>query len=280
MNSKLGIETIPGYVDHLGIITNKPATSGSISVGEDLITYIPGDSDKGDDIIPILCNKSQFRSIRCSELSKALSNKVFFKEGLVYSEGGDNFKMKVSPGSLKTEIPAIHQVLSPELSKYADGVILKGEVNEEDIVSVEDKYSQLYSGNDKSGYDFIKYTTDNDIDLGDRPFTVNVVSAGSDVYTDTLNFNGIIYHCVSPGLKGMVNLDVRYSSSIGISTKNVVFQLFSYNEDLALESRNFIQNLDNKVQVEFIDGVLRVCPMSSNIFECIINNCTLTYAKS
>lgn len=279
-NSKLGTNTISGYIDHLGIITDSGYVPGTVFIEGDSLSYIPNDNNESGEVIPILNNNSTFRPIRCSELHNSILRKVFFKQCLVYQEDEDTVKMKINPDSLQSDIPVITQKSLSELSKAADGISFNNEFGIEDMQEINSRYSELYSGEDKKGFDFLQLTTKNKIDLGDKYFSTTVISADSDVYTDTLNLNGIIRHCVSSELKGSANIDVRYSTAKGVFSENIVFSVFSYDQDLKLEVKNFIQDINDKVQVEYINGVLRVYPLDSTVNECIINNCILTYAKS
>ena len=279
-NSKLGTNTISGYIDHLGIITNNGYIPGTVFIDRDSLSYIPNDNNESGEVIPILNNKTTFRPIRCSELANAISRKVYFKQCLIYQEDEDTIKMKVNPDSLQSDIPTIMQKSLAEQSKFADGISFNNTFSPDDVQDINSKYSELYEGDDKKGFDFLQLTTKNNIDLEDRYFSTIVISAESDIYTDTLNLNGIVRHCVSPELKGSVNMDIRYSTSKGVFSENVVFSIFSYDQDLKLEIRNFIQDINDKVQVEYINGVVRVYPLDSTVNECIINNCILTYAKS
>lgn len=278
--SRTGTNTFSGFVDNLDIITSTREGLGSvISIeGESLVYTHPRSEDTGT--IPILNNDSEFRSIRCSELTKALNNKAFFNQCLIFAEDKDTFKMKLNSEVLKEEIPTIAQRKDGDNTLVADGISFINDITSDQVSLINTNYSSIFGGNDKNGFDLIKYSANNSIDLSGKSFTTYIISAGSDVYTDTVNFNGIIRHCVSKGLSGTANVDIRYSIRDNVYSGNIVFEVFSYDNEMKLCIRNFIQEIDNKVQAEFIEGVLRVYPLNSTINECIINNCILTYAKS
>ena len=282
MSSKLGTNTVPGYIDHLGIITNQGSEPGEISLTDNSIIYLPQDKTLDDEIVTISNSSSRFKSIKCSDLTKALSAKSFFKEGLTYVEQDDSIKLKLNPNVLSSgEIPNIIHPLSADVSKFSDGIKFNNKISTTDALAIQSRYEDLYEGEDRVGFDFMKSAVDNGVDLTNRPLAIVIIAAGSDVYTDTVNFNGIIRHSVCPSLGGSVDIDVRYSTTPGrIYTYNIVFPLFNYSSNLTLNIRSFIQDIDSKVQVEFIDGVLKVFPTKSDINECIINSCILTYAKS
>lgn len=274
--SKLGTNTVSGYVDHLGIIQKKDNTLGAITIGEDSIVCTP----RGSNIsTPVLIKNSDFRAIKCSELTRALVNKCYFKQCLVYFEE-EAFKMKVNPLQLIDDIPTIMQPPTGDLSKYADGIELNSNTTEADKSEIDNIYSELYDGDDKEGMNSVKYSTNSRLDLIGDSNIVEIIVSGSDVYTDTINFNGIIHHFTAPNLSGIVNIDVRYSfSDSSIKNDSISFNLFSYDSEGSLTSRNFIQDVNDEIRCEFINGVLRLFPLSTNICECIINNCVLTYGK-
>lgn len=285
MSSKLDTNTVPGYIDHLGIITDQRPNPGEISITENGFVYLPYDKETDDEIVTLLNNSSQFRSIKCSELTRALSAKSYFREGLSYAENDNTFKIKLNPKALGGgEVPTIIHPISQDVSKFSDGIEFTDEqtLSTADVISIGARYSSLYEGNDRVGFDFMISSANNGVDLvNNRPFTITLISGESDVYTDTINFNGIIRHSVGQDLSGSVNLDVRYSMNSGkIYSGNIVFSVFNYDQNLTLESKNFIQDINSKVQAEFIDGVFKIYPMDPNVTECIINNCILTYAKS
>lgn len=49
---------------------------------------------------------------------------------------------------------------------------------------------------------------------------------------------------------------------------------------LVLESEDWIKVIgDDEIQVEFIEGILKALPLSNDVSECIISNCTVIYGK-
>ena len=123
MSSKLDTNTVPGYIDHLGIITDQRPNPGEISITENGFVYLPYDKETDDEIVTLLNNSSQFRSIKCSELTRALSAKSYFREGLSYAENDNTFKIKLNPKALGGgEVPTIIHPISQDVSKFSDGI--------------------------------------------------------------------------------------------------------------------------------------------------------------
>lgn len=302
---KIDSNTVDGYIDHLGIVHKQDSKLGYITIdysGD--LSYIPPTSDD-DEVISILNNESTFRPIRCSELYRAINNKAHFKFGMTYGfreNKEDVFEMKLNIDSLvdnnenkiclnplsdseeqffaSTEsIPLIKQPKKLETSNSMKGIRLGRSLDDSDVVAINSAYNNLYDGKDKIGFDLIKYSANNGPDLGDEPWTACLVSPCSDVYTDTLNLNGIMRHNVTDNLSGTVDLDVRYSVRGNIYTGSVSFSAFTYDSDKNLTTQNIVHNINNFVQVEYINGVLRVFPLKTEVIECIINNCIITYAK-
>jgi hypothetical protein len=109
---------------------------------------------------------------------------------------------------------------------------------------------------------------------------LELIRHDSDTYTNVLNISELIYYNSKPGISGVFDVTIEYSKAGRIYVKDLSFQAFKYtssNDLPVLNVENYITEINNDVQLEYIDNTIRVNPMSSEIDECILSRCTITY---
>lgn len=120
------------------------------------------------------------------------------------------------------------------------------------------------------------------IDVLNQSRTFTLVSAGSDIYTNTVSFAGYAEKLTIPGRTGKIELTIQYSMDNNIYTFDTTFEVLkttitNTDEGTGVQTtKNFIQVLKN-VTIECINNVIRVVPSNPDVDECIISNCFLTY---
>ena len=93
----------------------------------------------------------------------------------------------------------------------------------------------------------------------------------------------LIYYNSKPGISGVFDVTVEYSKGGNIYVKDLTFQAFRYTSTdgtiPALDVENYITSINDEVQLEYINNTIRVNPMNSEIDECILSRCTITYGN-
>ena len=116
------------------------------------------------------------------------------------------------------------------------------------------------------------------VDLLENSRVIELVNGT--LYTDTINFNELMRKVQAIGISCVAEVSVSYTILDIIYKGSFTFKPFEYISDDTIEVRNMISKIgDDKVQAEYFNGILRVIPVSSEINECIIDNCTVTYGN-
>lgn len=100
--------------------------------------------------------------------------------------------------------------------------------------------------------------------------TVNVLTIGGSIYTDTINLN-TVRSSISGNDESVKTskITVQYSNKSGVvSVKDFIFPI----------SENFKTKFD-EIEIEYSNGCIRLFPLSDNVVECIISQCLLFYDR-
>lgn len=116
------------------------------------------------------------------------------------------------------------------------------------------------------------------VDVLDHSFIFDLILPQSGIYTNTLDLNEIIKYSSTPGLMGTANITVLFSKSGNVYSKNMIFQVFRYKTDGSLAVTEFEEEFMD-VKVCFYSGVIEVFPLTPEVNEYIISNCTVVYGK-
>ena len=282
----------------LNIITSEEA-----DVNEKLFIVDSNESSilaykKDGDTIGLTEGSSRFRPIHCSELTERLKERG-------YNLMGTKFIRRVNSSSLSSElcydlspsqsqIPVIITQYSNLGGSYRDenGNTLRPLLDfsccgsDFPIDEVRDEYNLIYDDSNMNSRNEVSFysTSMSSINLIDDITEVELIRHDSDSYTNILNISELIYYNAKPGLTGLLDMTVEYSKAGQIYVKDLSFQAFKYipaeDSDIPiLEVNNYITDINNDVQVEYMNNTIRVNSMSSDIDECIISRCTITYGN-
>lgn len=292
----------------LKIVTNEENTPGQLFLTGDgnssRLAYL---NDMGEMIIVSNLTNSPQKPIHCSELYSKLKNRAWNKVdgsrfvNLIEAANPDSQRLMYRYYDLdktnnmpESEIDTITSddylyqntkavteegididILEKTRSFFLQGRVL---VESDGYKELEETFKELFGNMNATEEVYFFNSSKNIVDILNSTVTFELIKANSDTYTDTLSLNELISYSSAPGISGKVDLTVLYSKGDNIYTHDFTFKAFSYNTS-GLENDNFIESINNDVQLEYINGVIKVAPIRNGVNECIINNCTITYGN-
>ena len=148
---------------------------------------------------------------------------------------------------------------------------LEGEINDR-VQEIFGYYKEFDAGKevrDKVGDYSINFSSNTNFN------SIVVVLTSETTYTDTINLEDWIYSSLKGGLgiSGKLDISFMYSKDGKIYSGVQTIKAFRYEEYITVEDT--IIDLGD-IQLEYIGYVLKVYPLSDNIDEVIISDCTLT----
>lgn len=272
-----------------------------ISQGSEKEYYLVGNNKA------LVCNDSNYRMARLSELSNKLklrdwnvTNRRFVFED--QSEGNlqiciDNYS---SGSGIVNEINEDTKRIV--IDKYELSDKEKSEFNNylEYLKNNKNEYLKeiynLYSSMNSSEI-YLYSTSKNVVDILNDSITIDIIPYNSDIYTNTVDLTSLINYSISPGVSTKIDLGIQYSKNETryeedpetkelvvineekLYSKETTFAGPSFNQSGELVLKDYIEQVNSDVMIECIDNIIRVVSKSTNIDECIISNCTVTYGK-
>lgn len=272
-----------------------------ISQGSEKEYYLVGNNKA------LVCNDSNYRMARLSELSNKLklrdwnvTNRRFAFED--QSEGNlqiciDNYS---SGSGIVNEINEDTKRIV--IDKYELSDKEKSEFNNylEYLKNNKNEYLKeiynLYSSMNSSEI-YLYSTSKNVVDILNDSITIDIIPYNSDIYTNTVDLTSLINYSISPGVSTKIDLGIQYSKNETryeedpetkelvvineekLYSKETTFAGPSFNQSGELVLKDYIEQVNSDVMIECIDNIIRVVSKSTNINECIISNCTVTYGK-
>lgn len=272
-----------------------------ISQGSEKEYYLVGNNKA------LVCNDSNYRMARLSELSNKLklrdwnvTNRRFAFED--QSEGNlqiciDNYS---SGSGIVNEINEDTKRIV--IDKYELSDKEKSEFNNylEYLKNNKNEYLKeiynLYSSMNSSEI-YLYSTSKNVVDILNDSITIDIIPYNSDIYTNTVDLTSLINYSISPGVSTKIDLGIQYSKNETryeedpetkelvvineekLYSKETTFAGPSFNQSGELVLKDYIDQVNSDVMIECIDNIIRVVSKSTNIDECIISNCTVTYGK-
>lgn len=272
-----------------------------ISQGNEKEYYLVGNNKA------LVCNDSNYRMARLSELSNKLklrdwnvTNRRFAFED--QSEGNlqiciDNYS---SGSGIVNEINEDTKRIV--IDKYELSDKEKSEFNNylEYLKNNKNEYLKeiynLYSSMNSSEI-YLYSTSKNVVDILNDSITIDIIPYNSDIYTNTVDLTSLINYSISPGVSTKIDLGIQYSKNETryeedpetkelvvineekLYSKETTFAGPSFNQSGELVLKDYIEQVNSDVMIECIDNIIRVVSKSTNIDECIISNCTVTYGK-
>lgn len=272
-----------------------------ISQGSEKEYYLVGNNKA------LVCNDSNYRMARLSELSNKLklrdwnvTNRRFAFED--QSEGNlqiciDNYS---SGSGIVNEINEDTKRIV--IDKYELSDKEKSEFNNylEYLKNNKNEYLKeiynLYSSMNSSEI-YLYSTSKNVVDILNDSITIDIIPYNSDIYTNTVDLTSLINYSISPGVSTKIDLGIQYSKNETryeedpetkelvvineekLYSKETTFAGPNFNQSGELVLKDYIEQVNSDVMIECIDNIIRVVSKSTNIDECIISNCTVTYGK-
>lgn len=252
---------------------------------------------KNGDTIGLTEGSSHFRPIHCSELTERLKERG-------YNLMGTKFIRRESTGSLSSDLcydlsPSQSQIpvittqynnlkgnykdlensLRPLLSFSCCGSDLP-------IEEIQNEYKLIFDDSNMNTRNEISFYSSSlsSVNLIEDITELELIKYNSDSYTNILDISELIYYNTKPGITGLLDITIEYSKAGQIYVKDISFPAFKYlpveDSDISsLSIDNYITEINNDVQVEYLNNTIRVNSLNSNIDECIISRCTITYGN-
>lgn len=238
---------------------------------------------------------SLFRPIRCSELVNKLLERGWNNLGTKYSskDADGSIRNLLVPGNLtNTEQTTGVLTINTELMENPNGVVVgvpvsRG-VTQADCDAIDEEYANRFGKMDGVNEVWFYRSTKDSIDLPTGTKVMSIIDCNSSIYTNTVNLNQLIHHSSGEKLSAKVDITIQYTkckraASIELTnpliySRDLTFEAFNYSNGQLIVN-NLMETIDRDVVLEFINGIIKVTPLTENVLECIIRNCTVTYGN-
>ena len=156
--------------------------------------------------------------------------------------------------------------------------------NAPNVSEIEQEYLNLFGGmNSNLEVSLYDSSPIDYIDLLKNSITVSLINPNTDTYTNKVTLSSVKnYVTTVSGIEGLVDLSVMYTKGGKIYTQSLIFKAFKYtnkNSKIVCEDNEYYSDINNDVEVSYINNIISVVPKTSLITECIINNCFITYGS-
>lgn len=273
----------------LSIVTN------SDNSGDDNIFIIGSDKNarlaykKDNNVIILSEGSSNTRAIHCSELHTKLEKRGWNLMGTKYIRNTGNvddfdvcYKTSLSSGEVDT-------------IGYNDGFSVCSTLTDENttiIDAVTQEYINLFGDNMNTTEEVNFFNSSkNVVDFLDNTVRLDLIDYNSDVYTNVISLEDLAKYKCEDGIFGLVNLSIQYTKynqdteDNQVHASDISFNAFNYSKNptdnsLQLNFEQLVEIINSEVAVECFEGMIRVYSIVSNIDECIITNCTITYGNN
>lgn len=224
-------------------------------------------------------NNNKFRPIHCSELEEKLKSRDWniTERKYVSRVSGDSFtdqdfiiRSKISSGS--DVIDKINASL--DITGFS---VTDKPVDSEMIAEFKETYKDILNSMDASEI-YLFNSSRSTYDLLTGSVVVDVIRYNSDTYTNMVNINDLANRTVHQSISCKVDLNVQYTKKFKVYNHSTSFEGFNYKSNNFSRS-NFIEEIGSDVSIEYLEGIIRVVPVSDDILECIISSCTVTYGN-
>lgn len=237
---------------------------------------------------------SRFRPLHCSELNERLEERGFNIRGIKFlaRNTGGNSPLPLDNNSelwyyfdkTNSQIPVVET-----RAGYRNNKSFKCCEKSDNFNFIQDLdriYNEIFGEDMTNRRNEIQFysASRNIINLIEDVAEVELIKLNSDTYTNILNLSELISFNAKPGISGLVNMTVEYSKHNEIFVRDLSFQAFSYtplsdNNPPVLKVDNYITEIENDVQVEYINNTIRLNPLNSDIDECVIIRCSVIYGN-
>lgn len=258
----------------------------------------------------LVCNDSNYRMTRISELSNKLKLRdwnVTNRRFVIPGEDGSEGNLRVCIDDYSKGSGIINEVdentKSIEIDKYELTEKEKSQFNSylDYLKNNKNNYlKEIYNlYNSMNNNEIYLYSTSkNVVDILNNSITIDVIPFNSDIYTNTVDLTELMNYSVSPGVSTKIDLGIQYSkyetryvedpedkeklilvSNEKLYSKETTFSGPRYNKQGELISKDYIEEIGSDIVIECVNNIIRVVSKSTDIDECIISNCTITYGK-
>lgn len=258
----------------------------------------------------LVCNDSNYRMTRISELSNKLKLRdwnVTNRRFVIPGEDGSEGNLRVCIDDYSKGSGIINEVdentKSIEIDKYELTEKEKSQFNSylDYLKNNKNNYlKEIYNlYNSMNNNEIYLYSTSkNVVDILNNSITIDVIPFNSDIYTNTVDLTELMNYSVSPGVSTKIDLGIQYSKYetryvedpedkeklilVGnekLYSKKTTFSGPRYNKQGELISKDYIEEIGSDIVIECVNNIIRVVSKSTDIDECIISNCTITYGK-
>ena len=255
--TELGIISIANNEDYLNLMYN--TESGQVNITEG--------------------NNNRFRPIHCSELENRLKSRDWniterkYISKVVndpFTEDDFIVRSKISSG-----VDAIDRI-NTSIETVGFPVIDK-KIDETTITDFEETYKDILNSMDANEV-YLFNSSKSTYDLLTGSVVIDVIKYNSDTYTNTVNINELSKRNVHSSISCKVDLNVQYTKKYKVYNHSTSFEGFNYKSN-TFSRKNFIEEIGSDVSIEYLEGIIRVIPVSDDILECIISSCTVTYGN-
>lgn len=163
------------------------------------------------------------------------------------------------------------------LDQTGDSGIIISNLSGVDEDSIKNKLNSIITDMEKNNI-YLYDVSHSVIDLLRNTVMYKIIDYDSDVYTNTISLNNVSYGLVYPGCRGRVELSVQYSKGDKIYSHDTMFETL-INDSKKIIIEDFRKTINNDVVIEYVGNVIKVLPISSEVDECIISDCILTYGN-
>lgn len=216
---------------------------------------------------------SRFRPIHLSELEQRLKKRGYNigYRSFVDDKGGLRIDLNLESEYLSKPSTSSSPASTDNTLENALRIV-------EDFKEVS-KYKEVLDNMDEREISLFD-TSSQVVDIMSGVRTIDLINSNSDSYTNIISLVPLKRYNITEGVSCKVNLGIQYTSDGEIKYYSTIFSAFDYIEkdgNLVLESDNWMENVNDEVQIECINGILKALPISNNVTECIISNCTISY---
>jgi len=257
----------------LSIITNTPIENKLTINNNNDIYYL----NNNGEVINIIEGNLRYRPLHCSELSNKFELRGIRPYDLFISgiEGEDDYDDPIIKFSYIEPRGEIDEIDTTDIN---NSFPLCGDLSRETKELIDEKYKELFGDSLNADEELRFLSSTNNIADKEIEESIDLIKS-FDSYTNTVNLNELINYSTDAYINCRVDLTILYSIRGVIYNYNTMFTAFDYNAHQILNIYNTIENINNYVQLEYINGTIKVIPISQEVNECIINNCTIIYGK-
>lgn len=224
-------------------------------------------------------NNNRFRPIHCSELEEKLKSRDWnITERKYISRASDDsftdkdfiVRSKISNGT------EIIDRINTSVTSTGFPVVDK-KIDDEIIAEFKETYKDILNSMDANEI-YLFNSSSSTYDLLTGSVVIDVIKYNSDTYTNMVNINDLASKAVHSSISCKVDLNIQYTKKYKVYNHSTSFEGFNYKAN-KFSRNNFIEEIGSDVSIEYLEGIVRVIPVSDDILECIISSCTVTYGN-